>query len=519
MKKKFILGSAFFLCALGTTFAQGEMDAYRLSQSDITGTARSAAMGGAFGALGGDVAGISINPAGIGVYKSSEVVTTLNFQNTKAESELNVGKISNNKFKFSFNNLAYVGTFPIESDVAPLLNFGFSFNRLKNFDRTYRSSGKGLNWSMADYMALRANWGGINNTNAVNDIMIQGSDNYPFRNYDWLGVFGYNSHLLAFNPTASETQVNDLLGSAKSSNDLYVREKGYVDSYDFNIGTTFSDIISVGLTVAVTDIDYRKESVYNEDFSGQANSGYTLGSRLKTEGTGWQVKAGVIIKPINELRIGIAYHSPTWYNMTDYYDADMDYNLTGILNDPSMKNYFYSGAFADDYKMRTPDKFIFSLAGVIGQTAIISADYEYANYKSNMKLTDPYINYSQSELMKEGVRGASTLRVGAEVRFTPQFSGRVGYAWMQSPLTKALKNGEEAPIVTNADASYVLDGDKHNFTYGLGYRFTKNLYTDVAFIMSSQKSDLQAYYTLNNEQGASLKTNTFQGLLTLGVRF
>lgn len=32
-------------------------------------------MGGAFGALGGDISGIAINPAGIGVYQKSEIVT------------------------------------------------------------------------------------------------------------------------------------------------------------------------------------------------------------------------------------------------------------------------------------------------------------------------------------------------------------------------------------------------------------------------------------------------------------
>lgn len=47
--------------------AQGEVDALRFSREDLYGTARSMAMGGAFGALGGDLTGVNINPAGIAV--------------------------------------------------------------------------------------------------------------------------------------------------------------------------------------------------------------------------------------------------------------------------------------------------------------------------------------------------------------------------------------------------------------------------------------------------------------------
>ena len=130
-----LLLATIFSC--GVIKAQGEMDAYKFSKNDLTGTARSVSMGGAFGALGGDISGVSINPAGIGIYKNSEIVTTLNFQNTKTQTELNTGKIDDSKFKFTFDNLAFVSVFPLNSDVAPSLNIGFSYNRLKNFDRKY----------------------------------------------------------------------------------------------------------------------------------------------------------------------------------------------------------------------------------------------------------------------------------------------------------------------------------------------------------------------------------------------
>lgn len=506
--------------SFGAAKAQGEMDAYKFSKNDLTGTARSVSMGGAFGALGGDISGVAINPAGIGVYKNSEIVTTLNFQNTNTQTNLNAGKIDDSKFKFNFNNLAFVSIFPLNSDVAPSLNVGFSYNRLKNFDRKYSMRGVNQTGSIADYMAQRATNANVSNPN---DLWF-GDKNYnPFydSNYDWMAIFGYSSRLITpVSGSRNAYERNSALRNAAIDNDLYVYERGGIDTYDFNIGTTFSDIISWGMTLSLTDINYKMSSRYSEDFF-QANKsgGFDFFNELKTEGTGIQVSTGIIVKPINELRLGVAYHSPTWYKMTDTYEAYMDYNFTQLM--PKVDdnrgevftdlNYF-------DYDFRTPDKWTFSMAGVIGQTAIISADYELTNYQ-NMKLfrdgggnlkddPNPYI--------KRNFRMSSTLRVGAEVRVTPQFSLRAGYSWVQSPLVKEFKDNKREVMTVGTTSDYVLDGDTNYFTYGLGYRFTKSFYTDIAFLMKNQKSDLYSYY---GAQKATLKTDTFQGMMTVGYRF
>lgn len=533
MKIKFLSILAMLAISTGYTFAQGEMDAYKMSRTDLTGTARSVSMGGAFGALGGDISGISINPAGIGVYKSSEVVTTVNFQNTKTKTRMIDADGSNmdqSKFKFTFDNLAFVGTIPTNnSDVVPLINFGFSYNRLKSFDRKYNMQGNNLNRSLAHYMAGRANISPYTLDRPDDQLIINydGKNNEninPFERYDWLAVLGFNSYMI------------DHLGSGKYAagaafagggiyNDLNVREKGSVDSYDFNVGTTFADVVSFGLTVSVTDLNYRLYSDYSEVLNNAGN-GFLMDNWLHTEGTGWQIKTGLIFKPIQELRIGLAYHSPTWYNMTDYFGAGIDYNVEGLVspgpNDIPASGDVYSGDFGPyDYKFRSPDKFIASIAGVIGQTAIISADYEYTNYSGSMKLFDrngdilsDYDN--PNDFIKDDFKGASTIRVGAEVRLTPQFALRAGYSWMQSPLEKSFKNAEKEPVLVGGDAHYVLDGDTNYITWGGGYRFSRNFYTDIAFVLRNKKSDLYAFDTAEK---AELKEQTFQGLLTLGFRF
>ena len=75
MKRLYILTISFFLSLLISN-AQNETDALRFSQTFPGGTARTIGMSGAFGAFGGDFSTLSINPAGIGVYRSSEFSIT-----------------------------------------------------------------------------------------------------------------------------------------------------------------------------------------------------------------------------------------------------------------------------------------------------------------------------------------------------------------------------------------------------------------------------------------------------------
>lgn len=531
MKLKSLSILAILAISGGYAHAQGEMEAYKMSRNDLTGTARSVSMGGAFGALGGDISGIAINPAGIGVYKTSEVVTTLNFQNTKSETQMKTAggsKVNESKFKFTFDNLAFVGAIPTnDSDIVPLINVGFSYNRIKSFDRKYKMQGDNINSSLADYMARRASnsYNKLDNPdkqlivdrdiNGINDY-----GDYVFREYDWLPAFGYNSYMIQH--TSNGIYVPEAAFAAGGmNNDLMVREKGTIDSYDFNIGTTFADVVSFGLTVSVTDLDYRLSSDYSEALNN--TNGFALGNELHTEGTGWQLKTGLIFKPVQELRIGLAYHSPTWYNMTDYYWAGINYNMEGLIDRPIQgipeSGKVESGDYVFDYKFRSPDKFIASIAGVIGQTAIISADYEYTNYKGSMKLFNrngDNLSHLPNDAIKEHYEGASTIRVGAEVRVTPQFALRAGYAWMQSPLKKEFKDNSVEAETVGSDSHFILDGDTNYITCGAGYRFTKNFYTDIAFLMRNKKSDL---YAFDESDRAEIKDQTFQGMLTLGFRF
>lgn len=524
MKRRLLVASAFLLSLSPFVNGQEVMDAYKLSQTELTGTARSMSMGGAFGALGGDVSAIAINPAGIGVYKSSEIVTTLNFQNieTKTSGPTRAG-VDTKKFNVNFNNLAFVTSFPLYSDVVPAFNIGFSYNRLQSFDRKYNTSFGDMNSSLSDYMANKA-YGADPNQ------LIDGG----WRDSDWLSYVGYDGYLIDYSgkDASGRHQYHSTVPGMGVTNSLSVREKGSVNSYDFNMGMSIEDMLTVGLSVSITDIDYRMSSTYIEDLYDEktkGQGGFDLINDLKTEGTGWNLGLGVIFKPIDEFRLGISYHTPTWYDMTDYASVFYDHNFAELI--PSMDMHpddaakYKPGIMETneggryEYKMRTPDKWVFSVAGILGGNAILSLDYELIDYKkTKFNERDSYHSGNSFDPVNSDIKAqhrlSSTLRVGGEYRFTPQFSGRVGYQWQQSPYEDLDPKGM---IYTAGSVShYVLSGDKQYITWGLGYRFTKNFYTDVAFVYRTQDSDL---YFFDKAEKIDLKENSFQGALTLGFRF
>lgn len=527
--KKGLLLSLAFICSTAVTFAQGEFEAFKMSKTDLKGTARSVSMGGAFGALGGDISGIAINPAGIGVYTGSEVVTTMNFRNSSIKSTQTGNSSTEDRFKFSFDNLGFVTTLPLFSDAVPRLNIGFSYNKLKSFDRLVSTNGTGLKGSLTDFMAHRASISG------PTDFSLDQGNNI-WKTHDWLGILGYNSYLI--NPIGDNMYVSPI-GNLGIDNSLWMKERGYINSYDFTVGTTISDILSIGFTASLTDIDYSLDTYYQEFFTdGNYHGNFSLRDGISTDGTGYQVSIGAILKPIDELRIGIAYHSPTWYKMEDVFHAGLDHDLTSLLGSPEQtidpnyeRGYVTSnGKYNYEYEFTSPGKWTFSLASVIASKAIISVDYDLIDYK-HMKLHDYYwddywiAESGVNEYIKQDFNLSSVLRVGAEYRFTPQFSARAGYSWVQSPFEKTFKANEIEVRTSGTSSAFVMEGDTHYITWGLGYRFTKNFYTDIAFVYKQQKDDLYAF--TNTYEGdfsvisspAKLETTGFQGLLTFGLRF
>lgn len=547
MKKIICLFTSAFLFGSGAVFAQGVVDAYRYSQTDLNGTARYLSMGGAFGALGGDISALSANPAGLGIYRSSEVVGTLALSSFQTNTNWNGSNVDVSKNRFNFTNIAYVGYFPTGNDEGLIgWNVGFAYNRVKNYDRNYSMIGKQA-YSLGDYAAAIATYAQYDGRTGIpEDAFVpllsktESERRLAYNNMGglWLPALAYQSGLIGANEQggsiyhsafAEYDKKEGWYADSRPDNvSLDVSERGTVDKYDFSFATNISNRLFLGATISVTDLRYRMSSEYTEKYM------YTDGStdhlywdnHKTTDGTGYGFNIGVIGRPTDFLRLGVAYNSPTWYMMTDRYHGSGETNIAEY-NPPKMKG----GTPTDpdpftEYSFRSPEKWIFSVAGIISQTALISFDYELKNYKSmHLSSRDGYA-YPDNEAIRGNFEAAHSVKAGAEVKFTPQFAVRAGINWQGSPMKADFRNGHVEVFPAGTVAHYTLDKGLTAYSWGLGYRFTPNFYADLACVFRSYKEDAYAFskvivdgHTVVGSEAASLKTNTTQVSLTFGYKF
>lgn len=565
--KKYLLFIALSVAGASTALSQSAFDAYRLSRQDLRGTARFMSMGGAFGALGGDLSTLSQNPAGIGVYRSHEIGFTLDLDMQHASS----GQDAINQTKFLLNNIGGVATWKLGSSVFPNLNLGFTYNKAVSFNRRYKGSVRNLANSMTNYIAAMTN----SEEATVADLTTVKGSYDPYNPNDngyipqWLSVLAYDSYLIS--PTGDPdrpTWAGQWTGSTRGSGSFNVEERGHVDEYNISLGGNISNVVYWGMDFGIIDIDYSMKSIWGENLAGASvgnddgaivpntTSKWNLHNLYKASGNGFNYKLGIIVKPIQELRFGFAFHTPTWYNISESYIARVNYNYGN-----GVKPYFAetNGGVpgSSEYDLRTPWRLIASVAGVVGSKFILSLDYEWAAYNtmhfsdsdgdyyySDYDPYDPYDPYypyySKKSLpmkksdslddsytltnrdIKDYYRSQHTLRIGAEYRVTPQVSLRAGYSFVSSPVKATVRHNDISVFTAGTDPSYTLDNVTNYVTCGIGYRI-KKFYIDLAYVYKHQSVDYHAFTPMSGQYGVSPQAkvglNSHQLLLSAGVRF
>lgn len=533
--------------------AQTAPDVYQMSQYDLRGTARFMSMGGAFGALGGDLSTLNQNPAGIGVYRKSEVGVTLDIDMQSAKANTLGGSFNTNQTKVSCNNFGYIGSIYTGSETMPFFQWGASYNRAASFNRRYKGDNVPMNGSLSNYIAgftSDEGWG--------TPSLVGSDDNYFSYNAPWMSILGYNSFII--NPVTGTTYTgmwqNGQNGVPATSgiSSFEVEERGYVDEYEINFGGNIRDVVYWGVGFGITDLDYTKLTYYTEDMQnavipnqrpatagdakedivdGQVIDGVThgaggfgLNSAKHISGSGFNFKAGLIVRPINELRLGFAVHTPTYYNLTETALADVDYGF-GYTTGPAKATYTGTPEDYVQWKMRSPWRMIVSAAGVIGSRGIISVDYEYRPYQTMSARTDNGDTYADVENdIKSYYKAANILRIGAEYRLNSHLSVRAGYAFESTPTSTEVRESKIPVYTSNPDdsgvnPSYSLDKSTQYITCGLGYRY-KNFYADAAYVHKHRESTFHPYtsniYTAT-PPSATIAQNSNNIVLSIGVKF
>ena len=540
---------AITMCCVASLFAQGSMNAYNYSRTDIKGTARYMGMGGAFGALGGDISTLSQNPAGIGVYRSNEIVTTLGIAGISAETKTSVN-VNNNLTKFVFDNVGIIGTFNTGKDLGIVsYNFGFAYNRRNSYDQTYRVQYSYLRSSVTKDIADKSFGIWENDLAGAN---VQSGDAYDINGLPWLSILGYESLLISpqENPEGDyyDDSYEGLFGAkATGSGSLYVRERGRTNEYTFNFGGNVSNVVYFGIGLGIMDLDYEMISSHDENLFNTSGfvpkkeiieepdkykiydypitaSNFSLWNRLKTEGTGVNVKLGLIARVTDYWRLGLSFHTPTYYSMSDYYMASVDnaytYVNTNVNETFSERDVTDSPEGRYDYSLVTPWKFMASTAFIIGKKGIVSFDYEYTAYdKMSLSETDGLEMNDVNDDISSYFKAGHTFRVGGEYRITSQLSARLGYANQLSPMK--VSTGDALNIAGMAP-HYTLDRGTQYYTCGLGYRFGI-FYADMAYIHKNAKSDVLAFSPIPStgltSEVATLHAKNNSFILTLGFKF
>jgi hypothetical protein len=521
MMKKIIISTGIFCACNVAVFSQGnEIDAYTMSNAELNGTARSVAMGGAFGALGGDISALSINPAGLGIYRSSEIVGTLGLSTVNSSTDW-YGRAKNvSRTGLSLDNLGFELYLPTSSSSILNWNVAFSYNKLKNFRREYKMENQsGMKHSIGDYVASRSY--GISEGDLIYEENVYDPYYNPSLAGDWLSILGYESYMI--NPVKDQNKTYSGFFDNYKPTEGYLRvtENGYIDEMNFGIGMNISNFLFLGTSLSVTEIDYRLNSAYEE--YNELNHHIYLNNWLNTEGKGYSFNFGAIMN-LQMIRLGVAYSTPKWYKMTDYYDA----SVTTYLADNDVETRYTPENTYSEYRFKTPDQWTFSGAVIIGGTALLSADYELINYK-NMKYADTYgKEYATNDDIQADFGYSHTLKLGGELKLTPQFAVRGGYVTQTSPMRTKLVNNEVEVLPSGTIPHFTTTSASTNYiTAGLGYRFTPNFYMDLACIYRTNKAKAYAFSNRYYNDGsvdvssvpASLTNKSTRLELTLGYKF
>jgi hypothetical protein len=475
-----------FFCSIA--FAQDHHDALNLSKHNLNGSARVSALSNAFGALGGDFNSLSMNPAGIGVFRTSEFSFAPELQSNYSSSEHYGYKANNFRVSLNNNQIGYVGVIKTQNTLTGWLNFniGFGVNKVNDFNNKTLVSGYNNQSSLVDTYVNNLNRYSADILETINDdpAFYQGS-NLAWQNY-----------LINVDTTPNIPFYRTFaIDSNLQSNTII--ERGKTNETLLSFGGNHSNKLYVGATIGSPKINYKKNSIYSETASLEDTltlfESFNLNESLHTVGRGYNAKFGVIYKPTNTLRLGISYHTPTFYQLTDKWNTSM----TSIFSDAEYTYDDPEGTYK--YGLITPYKLSLSAANTFGKYGLLSFETDIVDYTSMqyISLDDSYSFINENNAIDTSYTTTFDLKFGAEIRLD-HYTIRGGYAHLQD----ANKNG------TNHTSNYSI---------GAGYR-DEGFYFDVAYSFSTKQNSLDLY-TIEGMQSSQIKNNKHRVTTTIGIRF
>ena len=491
---KRILISVCALCIVHFAFSQGLMDASRMANTDIMGTARYMSMAGSMGALGGDPSAVLDNPAALGIYRSSELSFTLNATPSVTSATSPTHAVKQNDFFFNFNQLSYVMSLQTGRDNGYVSsNFSFTYNRLKDFHRQTSVAANGTP-SMTNMIA--------DFSNGFYPSEIHEDNLYA----PYMSILGYEGYLM--DPMSGADSMLYTPYAYNANRMAYKSEEsGRIDEYNFSYAANVGHYLYIGAGVGMQTLDYQLISNSGEMYDNGASA--TLRNVFNTSGIGWNLRLGLIVRPIAWMRIGASFQSPTWYSVTDNYYAKI--TGEGTSADYAMVEYSTPSS-RSRYGFNSPLKAQASIGFVIGKVALVNVDYLYTHNvgmkfkgeNSDYLFAEPEFVYENQEIKNYSL-STHTLKAGAEFRIASQFSFRAGFAYR----TPNLADNATRTLLDNTirtDMEVFVDKGMIYASGGFGYRYN-GFGIDLTYAYSQQNQAFSPF-----QQGAELLGNGYYGV-------
>jgi hypothetical protein len=512
MRYSHILFAALCTLPIGV-FAQNETDALRLSQVNGAATARALGLGGAGGSYGADFSSLSINPAGIGVYRSSELMITpvLRINSGKGTylgntASDDVAKIGLNNFGVVFTNAARGNNYA-NSDWKTF-SLGIGYNRIADFNTAGYYKGRNTQSSITEGFAA--------------DALINGWGQNMVPPYGFLAYNGF----LVYDDLTSIPYENIILEGGALDQSKSWSSKGGINEWNLSFGGNYREQLLLGASLGLVSYKYEKTTRYREeDATGDRDNDFDymqFNEYLSTSGLGVNLKLGAIYVVDKSFRLGASFHSPTWSAFNDLADYDLTSNTEQLKartgqQDSNPESYVVpDNQYQFDYSLRSPWRGVLSATAFMGQYGFVTVDYEYAAYNAmryNFSGNDNK-DYERSvnQAIKDTYKGAHSIRLGVEGK-ADNFLGRLGFAYQTSALRNAADYG----------------GERMDFTAGIGGRFG-GFFIDLAYVHSIYKYSEFGYPILaaeNQAMGirkipvgiADIKNGNNLVALTVGFKF
>jgi hypothetical protein len=510
LKHKLILVGIGMVCLFHTTQAQIEPgsfgyynDALRYGQLQNFGSARITALGGSGSVLGGDLSATFLNPAGLGFFNRSQFIFTPGFSSVQTEGNAYGLSNKDEANRFTISNLGIAINFN-KSDLVPGDfrggTIGITYNRTNNFRRNVLISGN-------------------NNTSSIIDAMLQQADLFFPNQLQGISQVGYDHYIINPDPNDPTLYHSPVLGYPTQTESI--RTTGFTDQVNVAYGANYKDKFYFGAGLGITSANYSNSRVFSEQFVNEPLNSFLIDERLDVNGTGVNFNLGFIARPINEIRFGFSYTTPTYYNfdeegdniyVSDWNNYDvanfLDDNGDRIILEDTVLNRLETATdiFVSNFNLRTPSRLNAGFAFFFNKNGFITADIEHLNYGNANVSSADFSSGNDNRTIENIYQSVTNIKIGGEYRYEI-FRLRVGYA----------KQGD--PYKTSFD-DIDLDRSRTTFSGGVGVNMGKYFF-DLSVSNTKYDQSFRSYRLADIETSplAIINHNITSTQLTFGLNF